>query len=273
MLNVILLNEIRGKMKLIHGDCLKEMFDIPDNSVDMVCCDMPYGTTACKWDTVLPLDMLWYHYKRICKDNAAIVLNASQPFTTTLIHSNLKFFRYEWIWEKDKPSNFALANKQPMKYHENILIFSFGACRYNKIESSGHKPMNAQAKYGRTTNSSVPDIDVKKRYAGGKTTRNPKSIQVFNTPKHNTIDKSGLHPTQKPVALIEYLIKTYTNEGDTVLDNCMGSGTTGVACKNLGRDFIGIELDEKYFEIAKQRIEGTQYNQQINRTQKTAPVI
>ena len=241
--------------QIICGDCLEVMKDIADGSIDRVMCDPPYGTTACKWDSIIPLEPMWAHLNRVIKPNGAIVMTSSQPFTTTLIASNMKMFKYCWVWEKDKPSNFALANKQPMKYHEDIVVFSCGSPVYYKQVTTGHKAMNAQASYGRTTNGSVADMVVAKRYAGGKTTRNPSSIQKFNTCKHNSIDKSGLHPTQKPVALMEYLIKTYTNEGETVLDFAMGSGTTGVACGNLNRKFIGIELSEEYFEIAEKRIQ------------------
>ena len=241
--------------ELWQGDCLELMKNIPDKSVDMILCDLPYGTTQCKWDTIIPFEPLWEQYHRIIKDNGAIVLFASQPFSSVLVNSNIKNFRYEWIWEKDKPSNFALANKQPMKYHENVMVFYKKQPTYNKQITYGHKPMNGQAKYGRTYNGSVPNLDVEERYKGGKTTRNPSSIQKFNTPKHNSSDKSGLHPTQKPLEACEYFIKTYTDEGQTVLDNCMGSGTTGVAAMNLHRKFIGIELDTQYFEIAEKRIQ------------------
>lgn len=231
-------------MKLIHGDCLKEMFDLPDNSVDMVCCDMPYGTTACKWDTVLPLDMLWHHYKRICKDAAAIVLNASQPFTTTLISSNLKGLKHHWVWDKSVGTGFQVAKYRPMMQTEDLLAFSLNGkkIKYNPQKNLLLKPV--KEKYAATKSGSSPLAHLNK---GERVVidRYPKNLLSFKR------DANRQHPTQKPVALIEYLIKTYTNEGDTVLDNCMGSGTTGVACKNLGRDFIGIELDEKYFEIAK----------------------
>ena len=238
--------------KLIHGDCLIEMQNILDNSVDMVLCDPPYGTTSCKWDSIIDLDLMWKQVKRLIKPNGAIVMTASQPFTTLLISSNIKDFKYCWVWHKDKPSNFALANKQPMKYHEDIAVFN--AKIYYKQVTRGHTPMAGQASYGRTSNGSVPQLAVVDRYKGGKTTRNPSSIQKFNTCKHNSTDKSGYHPTQKPVALMEYMIKTYTKEGETVLDFTMGSGTTGVACKHLNRNFIGIELDEDYLQIAKERI-------------------
>ena len=251
-------------IELWCGDCLELMRNIPDKSVDMILCDLPYGTTACKWDSVIPFEPLWEQYHRIIKDNGAIVLFASQPFSSVLVNSNIKNFRYEWIWEKDKPSNFALANKQPMKYHENVMVFYKKQPTYNKQITYGHKPMNGQAKYGRTYNGSVPSLDVEERNKGGKTTRNPSSIQKFNTPKHNSSDKSGLHPTQKPVALLEYLIKTYTNENETVLDNCMGSGSTGIACINTNRKFIGMELDDTYFEIAKERINKAVKNTKSN---------
>ena len=241
----------------------------------MVLCDLPYGTTACKWDTVIPFEPLWAQYKRLIKKNGAIVLTASQPFTSALIMSNIKMFKYEWIWEKTKAGNFIQAKNNPLKLHENICIFSTGVV-IHKGQSKRRMPYYP--------------IGVKEIDKEWKRPRVYESEHNYKRPSHKTerkikqenfpgsVIKIGSvhnppHPTQKPVALIEYLIKTYTNEGDTVLDNCMGSGTTGVACKNLGRDFIGIELDEKYFEIAKQRIEGTQYNNQINRTQKDAPVI
>jgi DNA modification methylase len=232
------------------------MKNIPDKSIDMILCDLPYGTTACKWDVVIPFEPLWKEYKRIIKDRGAIALFGSEPFSSALRMSNIKNYKYDWIWNKDKPSNFATANKQPMKYHEIISIFN--SKTYYKQITTGHKKMNGQATYGRTSNLSVPDIKIKERYSGGKTTRNPSSIIKFNTCKHNTKDKSGFHPTQKPVALLEYLIKTYTLENETVLDNCMGSGSTGVACININRNFIGIEKDDKYFEIAKSRIEKAQ---------------
>jgi len=227
---------------------------LAEKSIDLILCDLPYGTTACKWDTIIPFEPLWKQYKRLIKDNGAIVLTASQPFTSALVMSNTAMFKYEWIWEKDKPSNFALANRQAMKYHENILIFSNGTAPYNKQVTSGHKPMNAQASYGRTFHGSVPSLNVAERYAGGKTERNPSSIIKVNTVKHNSPDRSGFHPTQKPVALFEYLIRTYTNEGDTVLDNCAGSFTTAIACINTNREYICIEKDEKYFEVGKNRI-------------------
>ena len=234
-------------MQLIHGDCLEKMKDIQDGSINMVFADPPYGMTACKWDSVIPLEPMWKQLKRIIRKNGVIIMTASQPFTTTLISSNLKMFRYEWIWGKTLFSNFALVSKQPAKLHENICVF------YRK------QPIyNAQKTKGK------PYIDTRRRsgavVAGGKIgmknpihntgTRWPSSIQRLSNGNNKNV-----HPTQKPVALMEYMIKTYTNEGDKVLDFCMGSGTTGVACKNLNREFSGIEKDEAYFKIAKERIE------------------
>lgn len=239
---------------LIQWDCLEVMKSIPDKSIDAIICDPPYWTTACKWDSVIPFEPMWEQLKRIIKPNGAIVLFGSEPFSSALRMSNIKQYKYDWIWEKDKPSNFATANKQPMKYHETISIFYFSQPIYNKQMSTGHKPMNGHARYGRTCNGSVPSIEIKTRNSGGNTERNPSSIQKFNTCKHNSLDKSGFHPTQKPVALIEYLIKTYTNEWETVLDFTAGSGTTGVACKNTNRNYILIEKDEWYCDIIKERV-------------------
>ncbi len=241
-------------MELIHGDCLKEMFDIPDNSIDMVCCDMPYGTTACKWDTVLPLDMLWYHYKRICRDNAAIVLFGAEPFSSVLKMSNIKNYKYDWIWQKDKSANPLNAKKMPLRRSENISVFYERQCLYKpqlvKKDPKNIRPPATERKqselYGSMTTKAERQIPNDMSY--------PNETLFFNRCNGGNKDKT-IHPTQKPVALVEYLIKTYTNKGDMVLDHCMGSGTTGVACKNLGRDFVGIELDKKYFDIAKQRIE------------------
>ena len=236
--------------KIYNEDCLVGMDKIDDKSVDMILCDLPYGTTACKWDTVIPFEPLWEQYNRIIKDDSAIVLFGSQPFTSALIMSNLKMFKYEWIWEKDAGSNFATVKYQPMKEHENILVFGKGKTRYFPImqerigsrkgkETTTIDSGRKDSVYGTQEGCGISKVG-KLRY--------PRSIQRFNRER-------GLHPTQKPVALLEYLIKTYTNEGDIVLDNCMGSGSTGVACKELNRNFIGIELDEKYFNIAKERIE------------------
>lgn len=235
------------------GDCLGLMKDIPDKSIDMILCDLPYGTTACKWDTIIPFEPLWEQYKRIIKDSGAIVLTASQPFASKLVVSNLEMFKYEWVWDKKLPSGFQIAKYRPMQRHENILVFSKRTPKYNPIMTT-QKPRKGGGFKVASTSSPIKNVDGKLRSYNEK---NPQSILEFYKR-----DKQRLHPTQKPVALFEYLIKTYTNENDLVLDNCMGSGTTGVACKNLSRNFIGIELDPTYFEIAKNRIENTK--QQVN---------
>lgn len=239
--------------EVTHGDCLEEMPKIADKSIDMILCDLPYGTTACRWDTIIPFEPLWEQYKRIIKDNGAIVLTASQPFTSALVMSNIKMFKYEWIWEKDGGSNFATTKYQPMKEHENILVFSNGTTKYNqqKQERIGSR----KGKKTKTIDGGRED-SVYGTQEGGKELevaelRTPRSIQRFTRER-------GLHPTQKPVALFEYLIKTYTNEGDLVLDNCAGSGTTGVACKKLNRNFILIEKEKEYCEIARKRLKETQ---------------
>ena len=226
-------------IQLIKGDCLVEMQNIPDKSIDAIICDLPYGTTACKWDIILPFDKLWAQYKRIIKDNGAIVLFGSQPFTSALVMSNVKMFKYEWIWEKDKCSNFMLAKVNPLKAHENIIVFGKGKVNYYPQKTYGHKPANYTAA-GQLKQSELYSIKPIGKH--GHTDRYPRSVQKVNT--HNSAH-GQLHPTQKPVALLEYLIKTYTNEGDMILDNTMGSGTTGVACKQLKPTFIRIEIDLK----------------------------
>lgn len=246
---------LTDKYSLLFGNCLERMKEIPDGSVDLILTDPPYGTTQCKWDTVIPFDLMWEQLKRIIKPNGAIVLFGSEPFSSALRMSNIKQYKYDWVWEKDKPANFALANKQPMKYHENVMVFCYGSTPYFKIMSENHKPMNGQASYGRTFNGSVPSLNIKDVNKGGSTLRNPSSIQKFNTVKHNSMDKGGFHPTQKPVALLEYLIKTYAQEGETVLDFTMGSGSTIVAAINTNRKAIGIEMDEGYFDTAVNRVE------------------
>jgi len=247
--------------KIYQGDCLEVMKDIEDDSIDMILCDLPYGTTACKWDTVIPFELLWEQYKRIIKDNGAIVLTASQPFTTALIASNYKMFKYEWIWEKAVGSNFACVKYQPLKEHENILIFSKKTHNYYPIKEERKGSGKARLKNGYKSNGTKTETTGLTSNRKGKiysNLKNPGSVKYFNNREKNR----GLHPTQKPVALFEYLIKTYTNENDLVLDNCIGSGTTAVACQNLKRNFIGIEKEEKYCEIAKKRIEE-------NKTQQT----
>lgn len=239
-------------IELWHGDCLELMCNIPDKSVDMILCDLPYGTTACKWDTVIPFEPLWEQYNRIIKDNGAIVLFGSEPFSSALRISNLKNYKYDWVWDKKIPSGMSYARFQPMRQTENISVFCNKKTVYNPQMVKRDKPIK---KGGNKYSPSAPiqackeGKDFKKTYDY----KNPTNILIFDK-----IRKGSLHPTQKPVPLLEYLIKTYTNEGDVVLDNCMGSGTTGVACKNLNRKFIGIELDDTYYEIAKNRINGVQ---------------
>jgi site-specific DNA-methyltransferase (adenine-specific) len=225
---------------LIHGDCLEKMQDIPSGSVDMVLCDLPYGTTACKWDTVIPFAPLWEAYRRVCKKNAAIVLTASQPFTSALVMSNVKDFRYCWVWDKKIAGNPFLAKRQPMKRHEDVCVFS--------VKPHGYKPQMITGKM-RTKGGGYSKLFSANLTSSVNDQYYPASVLEFS----NAI--RGIHPTQKPVALMEYLIKTYTEKGETVLDNTMGSGTTGVACRNLGRRFIGIEQDLDYFMIAKGRID------------------
>ena len=241
--------DLNKEINLIQGDCLEKMKNIPDKSIDMILCDLPYGTTACKWDIIIPFKPLWEQYNRIIKDNSAIVLFGSQPFTSALIMSNLKMFKYEWIWEKDAGSNFATVKYQPMKEHENILVFGKGKTRYFPImqERIGSRKGKETTTIDSGRKDSVYGTQEGRGILKVGKLRYPRSIQRFNRER-------GLHPTQKPVKLLEYLIKTYTNEGEVVLDNCMGSGSTGVACLNINRKFIGIEKDEEYFEIACNRI-------------------
>jgi len=239
---------------LYQGDCLEIMKTIPDGSVDMVLTDPPYGTTACKWDSVIPFEPMWEQLKRVTKKNGAIVLTASQPFTSALVISNPKMFKYCWVWEKNKATGHLNAKKRPMVSHEDVVIFYSKQPTYNPqglIEKG--VPTISKGNRGRKGEGSSGDVYGKATKDAVQThTGYPRSVQQFPVDM-----KAQYHPTQKPVALMEYLIKTYTNEGETVLDFTMGSGTTGVACKNLDRNFIGIELDEEYFEIAKKRIEGT----------------
>ena len=236
---------------LMKGDCLERMQEIPDGSVDLILTDPPYGTTACKWDSVIPLEPMWEQLKRIIKPNGAIVLFGSQPFTSVLITSNLKMFKYEWIWQKSKSGSAFTAKYRPVNKHENILVFGKGTISYYPILTEGEP-------YSRKHDTSECDVNNHKIGFNRKTVktenngfRYPITVQQFQQ-KWRRQDQ--LHPTQKPVDLMEYLIKTYTNENETVLDFTMGSGTTGVACMNTGRKFIGIELDNTYFKIAVNRI-------------------
>jgi site-specific DNA-methyltransferase (adenine-specific) len=234
-------------INLLYGDCLELMTEIPDNSVDMICCDMPYGTTNCKWDSPIDLPRLWEQYGRIAKDNAAIVLFAQTPFDKVLGVSNLEQLRYEIIWEKPAATGFFNAKRMPLKAHENILVFYKKLPTYNPQKTTGHIRKTAGRK---EIGSEVYGKGVKKTNYDS-TERYPRSVQRYS--KDSRI--GGMHPTQKPVALIEWLIRTYTNKADTVLDNCMGSGTTGEACLNLDRRFIGMELDREYFDVASSRLE------------------
>lgn len=238
-------------MNLLNGDCLELMKEIPSGSVDLILCDPPYGTTDCKWDSVLPFDLLWAEYNRVLKDNGAAVLFSAQPFTTQLISSNRKAFRYCWYWLKNQPTGFTFARYQPMRRIEEICVF------YRRMPT--YNPQGIQqivgAKVKRTKGRKPGPYSVPRDYAyTPRFTNWPRNVLQFNTER-------GLHPTQKPVPLLEYLIRTYTNDGDTILDNCMGSGSTGVAAKRVGgRHFIGIEQDPTYFDIARERIEGEQQN-------------
>jgi len=237
------MTESASGVSLMLGDTLERMREIPDGSVDMVMADLPYGTTACKWDTIIPFEPLWAAYRRVCKKNAAIVLTASQPFTSVLVMSNPNWFRYEWIWDKRLSTGFLDANRKPLKRHESVLVFSGGRTIYNPEmrtgvmrNKGGSGPSDCYGKY--------------KKVASRSDQYYPTSLIEIS----NANQSAKVHPTQKPVALMEYLIRTYTNKGETVLDNTMGSGTTGVACVNTGRKFIGVERDEEYMKIAESRI-------------------
>lgn len=237
---------------LRRGDCLELMKDIPDKSIDMILCDLPYGTTACKWDIVIPFDKLWEQYNRIIKDNGVIALFGAEPFSSKLRMSNIKNYKYDWVWDKTQGANYLCAKKQPLKVHENIIIFYKKQSTYNPIMTNAEKKNIRPIKDNSLSNITNTVQKHSKDY--NKNLRYPKSIIIESCNQKECNKLRRIHPTQKPVALLEYLIKTYTNEGDVVLDNCMGSGSTGVACVNTNRNFIGIELDENYFNIAKERI-------------------
>lgn len=233
--------------QIYHGDCLELLPLVPDASVDMVLCDLPYGTTQNKWDSVLPLDQLWAQYKRVVKPDGAIVLFAQTPFDKVLGASNLEMLRYEWIWDKGLATGFMNANRAPMKRHENILVFYKASVLYNPQFTAG-KPYSIKRRSVGPNYGKLKDVNYTTK-SDGK--RYPISILQFSK-------EAGYHPTQKPVSLCEYLIKTYTNPGETVLDNCLGSGTTAIACINTGRQYIGIEKEEKYFNVALERIKKLQ---------------
>ena len=249
------------KTRLMRGDCLTMADKIPDGSIDLVLCDLPYGTTRLSWDLVIPLEQLWDMYRRVCSKTATIVLFGSQPFSSSLISSNLKWFKYEWVWAKSRPTGFAHAKNAPLKQHENILVFSRGVANhkgrslnrmtYNPQGTTDTRILRNQSSgtIGKSRSCfSVSKNQVLKDVHIQTTTGYPRSVLEFSS-QSNTV-----HPTQKPVALCEYLIRTYSDEGQTVLDNTMGSGTTGVACVNTNRHFIGIEKDRDYFQVARQRI-------------------
>jgi len=232
------------KNKVIQGDCLEVMKDIPDGSVDMILADLPYGTTACKWDTIIPFEPLWEQYKRVIKPNGAIVLTASQPFTSALVMSNPKMFKYCWVWDKKKGGNIQVLKWQPYKVHEDVVVFSNGSVKYYPIKTKQKERTGKTYSAGEA--NGIPNYGDLRTYND----KHPKSIIEVS----NANQKGKVHPTQKPVALFEYLIKTYTNEGDIVLDNVAGSGTTGVACKNTNRNYILIEKEPEYIEIIKKRL-------------------
>ena len=242
----------KDKFQLYKGDCLEIMRDIPDKSVDMILCDLPYGTTSCKWDSVIPFEPLWEQYNRIIKDNGAIVLFGSEPFSSALRMSNIKNYKYDLKWQKDQGSDFMLAKKKPLKDYEDIAVFYKKQPTYNPQMREGFKEWTKKD----SGNNVIGHLDKQekaqiKQSIGNK--RYPISILKFNR------IRNGLHPTQKPVELLEWLITTYTNENEVVLDNAMGSGSTGEACMKTNRNFIGIEQDDKYFEIAYNRINGYIY--------------
>lgn len=233
-------------MKLFLGDCLEVMKQIPGGSVDLVLCDPPYGATACKWDTRIPFEPLWAQLHRVCKPNAAMCMFGSEPFSSLMRMSNLKRFKYDWIWDKVKPGNIFNSKRSPLTQHE--LISVFGGKNYYPIKIGNEKRISKI--YSKSTTQNHPEYGDIREYTG----KFPKTILTFSNANQN----GRVHPTQKPVALLEYLIKTYTNEGDTVLDPTAGSFSTGVACVNLNRKFIGIEMDENYFKIGQKRVAAAQ---------------
>ena len=243
-------------MKLINGDCLKVLPTLADKSINLILTDPPYGTTACKWDSVISLDKMWLQLKRIIKKEGSIVLFGTEPFSSNLRLSNKDWFKYDWIWEKPSGANFLVANYQPLKVHEIISVFGNAPTSYSKNKPMLYNPQETigkaykqiSGKQKTEKENSTVRSKIEQVVTTNKGTRKPRTIIQFSN------DKEKLHPTQKPVDLLEYLIKTYTNENDTVLDFTMGSGSTGVAAKNLNRKFIGIELDKTYFDIAKERI-------------------
>lgn len=243
-----------SNIELYNGDCLEVMDNLISKGVkvDAIITDIPYGTIRCKWDVIIPLEEMWERLKLIRKPTTPIILFGAEPFSSSLRLSNIKEYKYDWKWEKTQATGFFNAKKQPMRCIEDICVFYQKQCLYNPQKTEGHKPVNSYTKYLDTVNKTeVYGKSTKELSGGGNTDRFPRQLLTYSSDKQTCY----LHPTQKPLALMEYLVKTYTDEGDTVLDFTMGSGTTGVACKKLNRNFIGIELDEKYFKIAKERIE------------------
>lgn len=243
-------------IQLIKGDCLVEMQNIADKSIDCIICDLPYGTTACKWDTVIPFEPLWAHYKRVIKDNGAIVLFGSQPFTSALVMSNPKWFKYDWYWKKNRYTNFLNAKHQPMRGIETISVFYCKKPTFNAIPFRDGYHQNFSNNEGKKMEGNY-GVHTKKSCTKPKKIKSAHDCLEFEVVHQQSKEYQG-HSTQKPVPLLEYLIKTYTNEGETVLDNTMGSGSTGVAAKQLKRSFVGIEMDDKYFDIAVKRINEAQ---------------
>ena len=244
------------RVDLYNADCLEVMKKIKDESIDMILCDLPYGTSACSWDTIIPFEKMWEQYNRVIKPDCAIVLFGSEPFSSFLRCSNIEMYKYDWKWEKPKGANFLNFKYQPAKVHEDIIVFGKMACSYSKNGNmkyfpqmeSGSPYIQKSGKQKNNYSNSTVRSPIKQVVTANNGTRYPRSIQKFS------IDKEKLHPTQKPVDLLEYLIRTYTEVGDLILDNCMGSGSTGVACAKTGRNFIGIEIENDYFNIAKKEL-------------------
>ncbi len=241
---------------LVNADCLEAMEYIASNSVDLILADLPYGSTNCKWDSPISLDKLWVQYKRILKPNGAVVLFAQTPFDKVLGNSNLDWLKYEWIWEKPHATGFLNAKKMPMKAHENILVFYNKPPKYYPQKSTGHKPVNPNIKTVEVSNKTEVYGKVQHEYViGGNTDRYPRSVLLFSSDKQTSKSSGFMHPTQKPIALIEYLIKTYTDEGDIILDNVMGSGTTPLGALKNNRKFIGIDKEKEYYIMTINRLD------------------
>jgi site-specific DNA-methyltransferase (adenine-specific) len=247
-------------LRILQGDCLQRMAEVADQSVELILCDLPYGTTACTWDSIIPLEAMWEHYRRIITPKGAIVLTAAQPFTSVLAVSNLEWFKYTWVWEKNRPTNFAHAKNKPMKKHEDVLVFSPGTTVHAsqspmRMTYNPQGVQDTEAKKVTKKASEKTDAFFADRPGHGEFTRNktgyPHSIIKFST------DQLGLHPTAKPIDLMRYLIRTYSHPGETVMDNCLGSGTTGIAAVMENRQFVGMERDPKYFQMSRERILAT----------------